>query len=185
MGEVTERTLTPSGEHTQPAAQLLQLVYNELRKLAGALLALEPSGQTLQPTALVHEAYVRLVRSKGGSDWDNRSHFYAAAAESMRRILIENARRKHGPQHGGHLTRRDLDPDQVASCRPDELLALDEALQQLEAIDPRPAAVVKLRFFGGLTLDEVAETLNVSARTADADWAYARAWLMTAIRGDE
>jgi RNA polymerase sigma factor (TIGR02999 family) len=173
------------------ADQLLPLVYDELRKLAAQKLAQEKPGQTLQATALVHEAYLRLVTGAQREPevpakcWDSRGHFFAAAAEAMRRILVESARRKHGPQRGGNFTRHDLDPGQPAPPGPSpRLLALDEALDRLAAIEPRAAEVVKLRYFAGLTVAEAAAVLGVSPRTADNDWAYARAWLVTALRDE-
>lgn len=181
MSEVTRILSAIGAGDRQAAADLLPLVYDELRKLAAVRLAAEPAGQTLQPTALVHEVYLRLAAN--GAQWDNRGHFFAAAAEAMRRILIENARRKSGPQRGGDRTRCEVALERVAAPVPSaDLLALDEALTRLAAIQPRAADVVKLRYFGGLTLDEVAATLGISARTADADWAFARAWLITAMR---
>ena len=168
------------------AEQLLPLVYDELRRLAAARLAAEKSGQTLQPTALVHEAYLRLVGDGLPTDWNGRGHFFAAAAEAMRRILIESARRKHGPQRGGDFTRHDLDPEQPTPPGPSpRLLALDEALDRLAAIEPRAAEVVKLRYFAGLTVAEAASVLGISPRTADNDWAYARAWLVTALHDED
>jgi RNA polymerase sigma factor (TIGR02999 family) len=165
-------------------AELLPLVYDELRKLAAARLAEEKTGDTLQATALVHEAYLRLVGPAEGQGWENRGHFFAAAAEAMRRILVERARRKAGPVRGGHLTRRELDREQPVPTdrRAERLLALDAALDRLAAVETRAAEVVKLRYFAGLTVPEVAEALGISPRTADADWAYARAWLVAAVR---
>ncbi len=168
------------------ASQLLPLVYDELRRLAAHRLAHENPGQTLQPTALVHEAYLRLVGADNlPSEWEGRDHFFAAAAEAMRRILVENARRKHCQKRGGGRTRQALDPDQVAAPEVSEdLLALDEALTRLAASEPRIAQLVQLRYFGGFTIKQAAEILNISTRTANADWAYARSWLLAAIRGD-
>lgn len=168
------------------ASQLLPLVYDELRQLAAAHLARESPGQTLQPTALVHEAYLRLVGGANATRWDSRGHFFSAAAQAMRRILIDNARRKHCIRHGGGLARHELDFEHLADQdRSEGLLALDEALDRLAAIEPRAAEVVKLRYFAGLTITEVAAALDISPRTADADWAYARAWLVTAIQSEE
>lgn len=166
------------------AAELLPLVYDELRKLAAARMAEEKPGETLEATALVHEAYLRLVGPKDDSQWENRGHFFAAAAEAMRRILVERARRKSGPVHGGRFTRHDLELEQPAPAdrRDERLLHLNEALDQLAAIEPRAAEVVKLRYFVGLTVPEVAAALGISSRTADTDWAYARAWLVAALR---
>jgi RNA polymerase sigma factor (TIGR02999 family) len=164
---------------------LLPLVYDELRRLAAARLAAEPSGSTLQPTALVHEAYLRLVGSPEGDRWDHRGHFFAAAAEAMRRILIDHARRKAAAKHGGAMRRQVLDPDAAPAWEPrEDLLALDEALGRLEAADPEKANVVKLRYFAGLTLAEAAAALNLSERTAGRHWAYARAWLRRAVEGE-
>lgn len=168
---------------------LLPLVYSELRRLAAARLAEEPSGQTLQPTALVHEAFLRLIGSPKGEGvvatprWENRGHFFAAAAEAMRRIMIESARRKGRVKHGGGHIREWLDPNALSAPEADEeLLALDEALQYFAEVEPQIAELVKLRFFGGLTLKEAASLLRLPSRTADAHWAYARAWLLDAIR---
>jgi RNA polymerase sigma factor (TIGR02999 family) len=172
------------------AGQLLPLVYDELRKLAAQKLAHETPGQTLQPTALVHEAYLRLVASPPGErqeepPWDSRGHFFAAAAEAMRRILVESARRKKRLKHGGDRQRVDLD-DQDVPVRPppDEILALDEALTRLAADDPEAARVVQLHFFAGLSIEQAAEALGVSRATAYRQWSYARAWLRCAIGGD-
>jgi RNA polymerase sigma factor (TIGR02999 family) len=160
------------------ADELLPLVYEELRKLAAQKLARETPGQTLQATALVHEAWLRLGGDEQPS-WDHRGHFFAAAAEAMRRILIDNARRKRRVRHGGELERVDLAAIQVPAPVPeeDELLAVHEALDELAALDPRKAELVKLRFFVGLTFAEAAEVLGISEVTAKRDWAFARAWL--------
>jgi RNA polymerase sigma factor (TIGR02999 family) len=184
--------LTALGEGDPRAAgQLLPLVYEELRRLAVQKLAHEPPGQTLQPTALVHEAYLRLVaspareRGEPEPDWDGRGHFFAAAAEAMRRILVENARRKKRQRHGGGLARRDAaDVDQPAPEPREDLLALNEALSLLAVEDRRAAGLVQLRYFAGLTLPEAAEALGVSPRAADRLWAYARAWLHRRMRAD-
>jgi RNA polymerase sigma factor (TIGR02999 family) len=190
MDEVT-RVLEAVGRgDPQAAGRLLPLVYDELRRLAAAKLARERPGQTLDATALVHEAYLRLV---GGADagaaepgWDGRRHFFAAAAEAMRRILVENARRKGRDKHGGGRRREYADLDGLDASGPDdELLALHEALEQFAAHDPLKAKLVELRFFGGLTLPEAAECLGVSLSTADRGWRYARAWLYAAMSGDE
>ena len=165
------------------AGRLLPLVYDDLRRLAGRRLASEAAGQTLQPTALVHEAYLRLVKDAEDRPWSGRGHFFAAAAEAMRRILVEQARRKKASKRGGGLARRELDPGDVAALEePEHLLALDEALDRLAAVDPRMAELVKLRFFAGLSVKEVAATLGVSPRTVDANWSYARAWLYEELR---
>jgi RNA polymerase sigma factor (TIGR02999 family) len=171
-------------EHGDPRAaeRLLPLVYEELRKLAAERMAQEKPGQTLQATALVHEAYLRLVGGGPTRDWDGRRHFFAAAAEAMRRILIERARHKQSHRAGGNHRRLDLDDIEPAlEENDDRLLALDEALRQLEAQDPRKAELVKLRFFAGLTAEEAAAALGVSLSTAEKDWAYARSWLRVAI----
>ena len=163
--------------------QLLPLVYDELRKLAAAKLAQEKPGQTLQATSLVHEAYLRLVGSGDVDRWDHRGHFFAAAAEAMRRILIDRARHKQTCKAGGGRHRLDLDDIEQAfeEGNGDRLIALDAALQQLEAEDPRKAELVKLRFFAGLTVEQAAAALGVSTSTAEKDWTYARSWLRVAI----
>jgi RNA polymerase sigma factor (TIGR02999 family) len=167
----------------QAAEQLLPLVYEELRRLATQRLAHEQSGQTLQATALVHEAYLRLVGGEQTHSWDGRRHFFAAAAEAMRRILIDRARQKQTRKAGGGRRRLDLDDLEPAleDGNSDRLLALDEALGQLEAADPRKAELVKLRFFAGLTAEQAAAALGVSTSTAEKDWAYARSWLRVKI----
>ena len=166
------------------ADQLLPLVYEELRKLAAQKMAQEKPGQTLQATALVHEAYLRLVDVEKAQHWDSRGHFFAAAAESMRRILVENARRKGGPEAGGRHQRVELshvDPEILGPQL--DLLALSDALDKLQAKDPRAAELVKLRFFAGLTRQQAAEVLGVSIATADNDWAYAKGWLRVELTG--
>jgi RNA polymerase sigma factor (TIGR02999 family) len=160
------------------AEQLLPLIYEELRKLAAARLAREAPGQTLQATALVHEAYVRLVDVGATRRWNGRGHFFAAAAQAMRRILIDSARHKQSLKAGGERLRIDLSGIELAVEAPDiDLLALDQALEKLERIDPRKAELVKLRFFVGLSNQEAAEALGICTSTADNDWAYARCWL--------
>jgi RNA polymerase sigma factor (TIGR02999 family) len=165
------------------AEQLLPLVYDELRQLAAQRLAHEQPGQTLQATALVHEAYLRLVGGAETQDWDGRRHFFAAAAEAMRRILIDRARHKQTHKAGGGRRRLDLDDIEPAleAGNGDRLLALDEALRQLEVEDPRKAELVKFRFFAGLTAEQAAAALGVSTSTVEKDWAYARSWLRVAI----
>ena len=178
MSEVTR--ILSAIEHGDPSAaeQLLPLVYDELRKLARDRMAREKPGQTLQATALVHEAFVRLVDVEERQHWNGRGHFFAAAAEAMRRILIEQARRKGSAKAGGKLQRADLSEIEPALPGPQlDLLAVNEALEQLEKADPRAAAVVKLRFFTGLTTQEAADTLGVSLATAENDWAYAKCYL--------
>ena len=166
------------------AADLLPLVYDELRRLASAQLANEKPGQTLQATALVHEAYLRLVGSDSAQPWNGRGHFFAAAADAMRRILVDHARHKKSLKGGGGRMRADLREEAVADPEAaDEVLAVDEALAELAAADPKAAELVKLRYFVGLSVDEVANALNMSPRSADRLWAYARAWLQRAIGG--
>jgi RNA polymerase sigma factor (TIGR02999 family) len=166
------------------AEQLLPLVYDELRKLAAQRLAQENPGQTLQATALVHEAYLRLVDTDKVRRWDSRGHFFAAAAEAMRRILVENARRKAGRKHGGGWNRLELDEIELADEeRAADLIALDEALTLLAREDPQTAELVKLRYFSGLSNQQAAAALGISPRTADFRWAFARAWLFEKIEG--
>jgi RNA polymerase sigma factor (TIGR02999 family) len=165
------------------AADLLPLVYDELRKLAAAQMAAEAPDQTLQPTALVHEAYLRLVGPGDVSRWEGRAHFFAAAAEAMRRILVDTARRKNRLKRGGDQVRRDVDEVEVAAPSPrEDLLALDEALERLIAMDRSAAELVKLRYFAGLSLPEAAQVMKISPRSADRLWAYARAWLHQELR---
>ena len=162
----------------QAAKQLLPLVYDELRKLAARKVAREEQGQTLSATALVHEAYLRLVGNGAEPHWNSRGHFFAAAAEAMRRLLVERARRKRRAKHGGGRALLDLENLDVEAERgADDLLALDEALQRLTAEEPTVAEVVKLRYFAGLTAEEAAAALGISLRTANRHWAYAKAWL--------
>jgi RNA polymerase sigma factor (TIGR02999 family) len=168
------------------ARELLPLVYDELRRLAAQRLAREAPGQTLQATALVHEAYLRLVGESPDRPWDGRGHFFAAAAEAMRRILVENARRRHRLKRGGDRARVDLERvDLAAPGIDDDVLALDEALERLAQIEPVKAQVVQLRVFAGLTIGQVAEVLGLSISTTDRYWAYARAWLRVEMAGPE
>jgi RNA polymerase sigma factor (TIGR02999 family) len=180
MSEVTRIISAIQHGDGQASDQLLPLVYDELRKLAAQRLVGEKPGQTLQATALVHEAYLRLVDVNQSQQWDGRGHFFAAAAEAMRRILIENARRKARAKHGGKLRRVNLD-EAAAVTEPaaaaDDLLALDEALTKLAAAEPVKTELVKLRFFAGLTIPQAAEALGISEATAERYWTYARAWL--------
>lgn len=186
ISDVTRILQAAAGGDRAAAEELLPLVYQELRRLAARKLASEPSGQTLDATALVHEAYLRLVGGEAAGDapWDGKAHFFAAAAEAMRRILVESARRRARLKHGGDW--RQVALDEVASPgRADELLALDEALDKLAAEDPAAAQLVKLRFFGGLSVEEAAAALGISRATANRHWAYARAWLKCEMDGGE
>jgi RNA polymerase sigma factor (TIGR02999 family) len=184
MTEVTRILSAIEQGDPRAAGQLLPLVYDELRKLAAQKLAREKPGQTLDATALVHEAYLRIVDGDEGRHWNGRGHFFGAAAEAMRRILVDSARRKQRLKHGGGRGQEELDAlDLAAPEAPADLLALDEALTELDAADPRAAELVKLRYFAGLTIKQAAETLGVSPRTADFLWAYARAWLLERIEG--
>ena len=170
---------------TLASDQLFPLVYDELRRLAARRLARERPGQTLQATALVNEAYLRLIGPAGDQHWDSRGHFFAAAAEAMRRILVENARRKGRQKRGGEWRREHADLDALDADRsPREILALHEALEAFAHHDPLKAKLVELRFFGGLTLAQAAESLEISPSTADRAWRYARAWLYAAMDGD-
>lgn len=184
MSDITQLLEAAAGGDQMAAAELLPLVHDELRKLAAAHLADEKPGQTLQPTALVHEAYVRFVGPDPDRSWGGRAHFFAAAAEAMRRILLDVARRKGRQKRGGGMARHDLDGiDPAASESSDDLVALDEALGRLAAADPQAAELVRLRFYAGLPIPEVARVLGISPRTADRTWAYARAWLHQAVAG--
>jgi RNA polymerase sigma factor (TIGR02999 family) len=186
MSEATRILSAIEQGDAQAADQLLPLVYDELRKLAAQKLAQEKPGQTLEATALVHEAYLRLVDTQKASHWENRRHFFSAAAEAMRRILVENARRKHSQKHGGGWQQHDVDDLQLSQPGlSDDLIALDEALTKLAEQDPIKAELVKLRHFAGMTVKEAAQALGISPTTADRYWAYARAWLHQEItRGD-
>jgi RNA polymerase sigma factor (TIGR02999 family) len=186
MNEVTRILSAIEQGEPHAADQLLPLVYEELRKLATQKLAQEKPGQTLQATALVHEAFLRLVGGGSAERWDGRGHFFAAAAEAMRRILVEQARRKKSEKRGGASQRVDLELDSLAASQRDEkLIALDEALTQLEREEPQQAALVKLRYFAGLTIKEAAAALGVSTATADRYWNYARAWLQRQMAGGD
>ena len=178
MSDVTRILSQINDGDPHAAEQLLPLVYEELRKLAAAKMAQEKPGQTLQATALVHEAYVRLVDTEKVQHWDSRGHFFAAAAEAMRRILVEQARRKAGPDAGGGHGRLDIHQVQMGLNDPRlDAIALSDALDVLAARDPRKAELVKLRFFAGLTIEQAAQVLGISLRTAHDDWAYAKCWL--------
>lgn len=188
MGDVTRILSAIEQGDPEAAEQLLPAVYDELRKLASQRLAHEAPGQTLQPTALVHEAYLRLAGGENMRQWDGRRHFFAAAAEAMRRILVENARRKKSSKRGGGLNRQDADPASFfATDRRDpwEVLGVQEALDQLAAKSPRKAELVKLRYFLGCTIPEAAVILDISAATAEDDWAYAKAWLRRYLGRDK
>lgn len=185
MNDVTRILSAIEQGDSGAAEKLLPLVYDELRKLAAARLAQEKPGQTLQATALVHEAYLRLVGTENKQKWDGRGHFFAAAAEAMRRILVDQARRKSSLKGGGGRHRVDLDQVECnVGGSNDDLLALNDALQKLEQIDQVKADLVKLRFFAGLTIPQAAEVLGVSPSTADNYWAYARCWLRVEMTGE-
>jgi RNA polymerase sigma factor (TIGR02999 family) len=183
MSEVTRILSAIDQGDAYAAEQLLPLVYDELRRLAAQRLGQEKPGQTLQATALVHEAYLRLVGAKAPPSYRDRGHFFTAAAAAMRRILIDRARRKKTQKHGGDRKRQPLGA--LTSPEPDQdLLALDQALQKLAAKDPDKARLVELRYFAGLTGDQAADVLGIAPTTADRYWAYARAWLQAEVRGD-
>ena len=184
MSDVTSLLDAAAAGDPRAAGELLPLVYDELRKLAASRLAAEKPGQTLQATALVHEAYLRLIGGDPGQAWNGRGHFFAAAAEAMRRILVDAARRKQTEKHGGDRERVDLSAIDLAVEGPAvDLLELDEALEKLGRKDPRKAELVKLRFFAGLTTDQAAAALGIAPSTADEDWAFARVWLRLEIAG--
>jgi RNA polymerase sigma factor (TIGR02999 family) len=186
--EVTRILQAMAGGDRAAAAELLPLVYEELRRLAARNMRAELPGQTLDATALVHEAYLRLVGSgeKEAQHWDGRAHFFGAAAEAMRRILVENARRKSRIKHGGELQRVSLnDAEPTVAPTPEEILALDEALTRFAAEEPEAARVVELRYFAGCSIDEAAEVLGISRATANRHWAYARAWLRCELESGE
>lgn len=186
MIEVTQLLNAMDQGDSHAAAQLLPLVYGELRRLAASRLAAEPSGNTLQPTALVHEAYLRLVGNSDGDRWDHRGHFFAAAAEAMRRLVVENARRKKRHRHGGGRQRISLDvAESLVQAPSEDLLAVDEALTRLAEHDPIKAEVVKLRFFAGLTMPEIAQALDLSLATIERYWTYARTWLYAELADEK
>lgn len=186
MNEVTRILNAIEQGDPEAAEQLLPLVYEELRKLATQRMAQEKPGQTLQATALVHEAYMRLVFQESSQQWNSRGHFFAAAAEAMRRILIDQARRKQTLKAGGHMERIELSeiPGETQRTTLD-LIALDEALQKLELEKPRKAQLVKLRYFAGLTIEQAAEALGIAASTANADWVYAKSWLRLEMQAEQ
>ena len=185
MSDVTRILAQIDSGDPQAAEQLLPLVYDELRKLAAAKLSHEMPGQSLEATALVHEAYLRLVDVPQAQQWNSRGHFFAAAAEAMRRILVEQARRRKSAKRGGEAGHEELHESAIAAPRPaDELLAVDEVLDQLAAVDPVAANLVKLRFFVGLNSSETAAALGISVRSAHDVWAYARSWLHQKISAE-
>ena len=186
MSDVTRLLDASAAGDRQAAADLLPLVYDELRQLAAARMAAEAPDQTLQPTALVHEAYFRLVGPADAARWDNRGHFFAAAAEAMRRLLVENARRKKRLKHGGGRRRVELDAaESVALAPADDLLAIDGALTRLALHDLVKAEVVTRRFFAGMTMPEVARSLGLSLATAERHWTYARTWLYAELADED
>ena len=186
MNDVTQLPSVAGAGDPRAAGELLPLVYGELRRLAAQRLAREPGGQTLQATALVHEAYLRLVDTDAVRHWNGRGHFFAAAAEAMRRILVERARHKRTLKAGGGRQREDLADVEPAIAESDiDLLALDEALDNLAKRDPRQAELVKLRFFAGLTIEQAAGVLGVSTTTAENDWVHARCWLRLVLETGE
>lgn len=186
MSDVTRILSAIERGDAEAADRLLPLVYDELRKLALQRMAQEQPGQTLQATALVHEAYLRLVDREQAQHWDSRGHFFAAAAESMRRILVEKARRRNRVKHGGEMARQDLDNVQIeAAGIHEDLIALDEALTRLKEVDAQAVELVHLRYFVGLSIPDAAELLGISPRTADRLWAFARAWLRREVAGEE
>jgi RNA polymerase sigma factor (TIGR02999 family) len=182
MSDVTQILQQIEAGDPSAAEQLLPLVYDELRKLAAAKLSHEKPGQTLQATALVHDAYIRLVDVEQAQHWDSRGHFFAAAAEAMRRILVESARRKARVKHGGGLRRRPLDSEAAPSGDTFDLLAIDDALEQLQRVDEVAARLVKLRYFAGMSVEEAAEALGMSPRSAYYAWDYARSWLRSQMQ---
>jgi RNA polymerase sigma factor (TIGR02999 family) len=185
MSEVTKILSAIEQGDPHAAEQLLPLVYDELRKLAAQKLAQEKPGQTLQATALVHEAYLRLVDGDKAQHWNSRGHFFAAAAEAMRRILVDQARRKLSLRRGGNLQRQPIEDQEIEAPEPSaDLLAVHEALERFQEVDATAAQIVKLRYFAGLTIPQAAEALGISTSTADRSWAYARAWLHAALKRD-
>jgi RNA polymerase sigma factor (TIGR02999 family) len=185
MSDITRILDSAAAGDPMAAAELLPLVYGELRKLASARLADERPGQTLQATALVHEAYLRLVGPADAPRWNGRGHFFAAAAEAMRRILVEQARRRGRLKNGGERRRVELDADCLVGCGPSpDLLALDQALTKFSQTEPVKAELVKLRFFAGLTMPEAAAALNISLATAERGWAFAKSWLYAELFDD-
>jgi len=184
MSDITRVLRAIGNGDGQAAEELLPLVYDELRKLAAARIAYEQPGQTLQATAIVHEAWLRLV-SDGERSWQNRSHFFGAAAEAMRRILIENARRKAALKRGGGQLRMDIAEVELADASPDDtILLIDDALKELEIEAPEKARIVVLKFFGGLTNQQIAENLGTTERTIERQWAFAKAWLYAKIKAE-
>jgi RNA polymerase sigma factor (TIGR02999 family) len=182
MSEVTRILTAISQGNAENADRLLPLVYEELRRLAAFKMANEPAGLTLQPTALVHEAWLRLGAAEG-QVWNGRGHFFAAAAEAMRRILIENARRRKAIRHGGGKQRIDIEEVELAApADDDQMLAIDEALTRFSAVDPKKAELVKLRYFIGMTIEESADALGISLATAKRWWEYSRAWLHSELK---
>jgi RNA polymerase sigma factor (TIGR02999 family) len=186
MSDVTRILSQIESGDPKAAEQLLPLVYDELRKLAAAKLCQEKPGQTLQATALVHEAYLRLIGGEPSRQWQGQGHFFAAAAEAMRRILVENARRKKRIKHGGDFDRVEVELTELPTrMEADELIALDEALEKLRHQDPLKAQLITLRYFGGLTIEQAAEVLKISRVTAHRYWLFARAWLHHEITGEQ
>jgi RNA polymerase sigma factor (TIGR02999 family) len=192
MNDLTQVLAAIEEGDSRAAEQLLPLVYDELRKLAAQKLAQEKPGQTLDATALVHEAYLRLVvpprsecQEPGEKHWNSRGHFFSAAAEAMRRILIDQARHKQSQRHGGGRRRQDIEHQEIAAAEPSlDVLAVNEALERFETVDPLKAQLVKLRYFAGLTIPQAADALGISPTTADRYWAYARAWLHAELKKD-
>jgi len=186
MNDVTQILQQIESGDPSGASRLLPLIYDELRQLAASRLRDEKPGQTLQATALVHDAYIRLVDVEKAQHWNSRGHFFGAAAEAMRRILIDQARRKKSDRAGGGLNRHGVEDTEIAISEPEiDLLVLNEALERFEQIDPPAAELVKLRYYAGLTIAQAADALGISSSTADRHWAYARAWLHAALKRDD